>query len=147
MRVGWPPWGSQRGGWGEWVAHLASVTSRLIVIVLVEVEEGELHPGNVDRLAGVALHKLEHEGDFVGINVGFLATQVSVGSIHVDIAEGSPDFILHVMSSTIIRVLFIGKHPVDRLHDAHTGGQRHAVRASEAEARAGQARARRTQLG
>ena len=138
------------GGWVGgvgWVARLASVTSRLTVIVLVEVEEGELHPGNDDRRAGVAPHKLELEADFVSINVGCLATQVSVRSIHVDIAKGSPDSILHVMSSTRIRVRLISKHPVRRLHNARTGGQRHVVRTSEAEARAGQARARRTQLG
>ena len=86
--------------------RLASVTGYRIQIiykpigqhVLVEVEEGELHPRDCDRLPGVAPHKLELEGRFVRGRV--CTTQVAVGCVQVDLRELSIDFSLQVMVST-----------------------------------------------
>ena len=153
--------GFEGGGGGGDLASLPFVHKFLIPgvgIVLVEVKDGELHPAEGDRLAGVAPHKLELEPNVMdrrcsGHGSGGVRSilrqcaETSVGSVHVDIAEGSIDSIEHVPISTFVTVLLISESPAQRLNDAHAGGQRQAVRASEAEARAGQTRAPRTQLG
>ena len=113
-------------GWGGEVARLASVTSDGPVIPvqwgLVEVEEGELHPVEFDRRAGVAPHKLEREADcFRGGRIGFSPAR-SVGSIQIDLAEGSTKFVFFVMISTLRRVVHSAKLPVLRLHGAHAEG-------------------------
>ena len=147
--------GRGRGG-GRRLASLPFVHNFSIPgfgVILVEVEERELHPAEGDRLAGVAPHKLELELNVMsrsctsGGSGRWHCAEFFVGRVHVDIAEGSRDSIELVPISTLVTVLLISKFPAQRLHDAHAGGQRHAVRASEAVARAGEARAPRTQLG
>ena len=90
-----------RGGGVQWGwTRLASVTFfRILIIykpirqhVLVQVEEGELHPRDAHRLPGVAPHKLEPEGHFVRGCV--CPTPDGVRSIQVDLRECSVDFIL-----------------------------------------------------
>ena len=94
--------------------RLASVTGYRIQIlykpirqpVLVEVEEGELHPRDCGRLPGVAPHKPELEGRFLRGRV--CTTQVAVGSVQVDLRERSVDFSLQVMISPVPIVVIRG---------------------------------------
>ena len=93
-------------------ARLASVTgyrplthNPIGQLVLVKVEEGELHPRDADRLPGVAPLKLEPEGRFVSVCT---RAQVVVGSVQVDLRELSVDSSLHVMTSTVPIVVIRG---------------------------------------
>ena len=149
---------------GEGGGHLASLPFVHILfppvlgVTLVEVKERELHPAEGDRQASVTPHKLELERNVmnrscIGHGSGRVRSifrqcaEFSIGRVHVDIAEVPLDSIELVPISTFVTVFLISKFSAQRLHDAHAGGQRHAVRASEAVARAGEARAPRTQLG